>query len=71
MRDGSEGQERKMEMITRKDWPVIMLYAVVGIMAMAFAAFVVLIAYCWVVYGSSPIDEIPAWALAFMFGKRR
>ena len=58
-------------MITTKDWPVIMLYVVVCIMALAFVAFVGLIAYCWVVYGSSPIDEIPAWALAFMFGKMR
>lgn len=60
-----------MEMITRKDWPVIMFYAVGSILALAFVAFVGAIAYCWVVYGNSPIDEIPAWALALMFGKRR
>lgn len=58
-------------MIKREDWPVIMLYVAVGIMALAFLAFVGAIAYCWAVYGNSPIDEIPAWALAFMFGKRR
>lgn len=60
-----------MEMKARKDWSVIMLYAAGGIMALAFVAFVGAIAYCWAVYGNSPIDEIPAWALAFMFGKRR
>ena len=58
-------------MITREDWPVIMFYVAVAILALAFAALVGTIAYCWAVYGSSPIDEIPAWALAFMFGKRR
>ena len=58
-------------MITREDWPVIMFYVAVAILALAFAAFVGAIAYCWAVYGNSPIDEIPAWALAFMFGKRR
>ena len=58
-------------MIKREEWPVIMFYVAVAILALAFAAFVGLIAYCWAVYGNSPIDEIPAWALAFMFGKRR
>lgn len=58
-------------MITREDWKAIILYVAVAILALAFLAFVGAIAYCWVVYGNSPIDEIPAWALAFMFGKRR
>ena len=58
-------------MIKREDWPVIMFYVAVAILALAFVAFVGAIAYCWFVYGNSPIDEIPAWALAFMFGKRR
>ena len=58
-------------MIKREDWKVILLYAAVAILALAFVAFVGTIAYCWAVYGNSPIDDIPAWALAFMFGKRR
>lgn len=71
MRDEREGQERKREMITRKDWQTIMLYVAVAILALAFVSFIGAIAYCWAVYGNSPIDEIPAWALALMFGKRR
>lgn len=49
------------------DWVAIMFHAAAAILVMAFAAFVGTIVYCWVVYGSSPIDEIPAWALPFMF----
>lgn len=44
------------------DWMAIMSHAAAAILVMAFAAFVGTI-----VYGSSPIDEIPAWALPFMF----
>lgn len=58
-------------MIKREDWKVIMLYAAVAILSLAFVSFMGAIAYCWAVYGNSPIDEIQAWALALMFGKRR
>ncbi|MCR5350087.1 MAG: hypothetical protein K6E20_03745 [Acholeplasmatales bacterium] len=49
---------------------------ILWIMALVFTIILVLSIvaieiYVWVTYGDKPVDEIPLWALWFMFGGNR
>ncbi len=40
-----------------------------GIILLIALGFIALIIYVWIAYGNKPVTEIPAWALAIMFGR--
>lgn len=43
-------------------------YILFALLTLIIIAYVGIEIYVWVTYGGKPIDEIPAWALWFMFG---
>jgi len=52
-----------LETILKYTFATVFSIAVVGSVAMCI--------YCWIRYGSSTINEVPNWALWFMFGNRK
>ncbi len=50
--------------MSKVEWFIIILWFLI-IITLVVAEIIV-----WVIYGNLPIDEIPAWALWFMFGRK-
>ena len=46
----------------------VLTYAIIMLLAIALAGISI---YCFCTYGNSTFEEIPAWALWFMFGGGR
>ena len=52
---------------TRDLIETILAYTVLGLLALIIVAAIVLIIYCFVRYGNTPPDEVPAWVWWIMW----
>ncbi len=52
------------------DWEVLPYVIGLIVLVLILITCIVLSIYCFVTYGGLPIQQVPSWALYFMFGKR-
>lgn len=48
--------------------PTILYVSIIGLFIALIAGTIGVEIYVWVTYGNKSIDEVPFWALIFMFG---
>lgn len=53
------------------DWSAFFVKALYCLGGLVVAGIIATTIYCLITYGGKPIQEIPGWALWFMFGGRR
>lgn len=66
---GGFGMRKKEGKGTGFCWEKAAAFAACALLVALAAGCAAITIWCWASYGSKPIDEVPAWALLFMFGK--
>ncbi len=54
----------------KKKFQINWLYVLYIVIALLAISGISISIYCWTTYYNKPVNEIPFWALWFMFGRR-
>ena len=66
-----KNKKTKLSLMSIEDWKTIGM-VIIGILLIIFVLINIFwVIYAFVKYGNMPVDQVPAWALAYMFGGRR
>ena len=57
--------ENKQDILIKIIWAFVLAILVIGILGLIGTEI-----YVWIKYANTPINELPAWVIFFMFGHR-